>query len=61
VHDPTMIDADYNRWVSVFRDNGFRVWVMISNGPAKGSASGGPPPLDVAALEQVATSDLWFR
>jgi hypothetical protein len=61
VHDRTMSDADFNRWVSVFRDNGFRVWVMIANGPGKGSATGGPPPLDVPDLEQVATSDRWFR
>jgi hypothetical protein len=61
VHDRTMGDTDYNRWVSVFLDNGFRVWVMITNGPGKGSATGGPPPLGVPDLERVATSDLWFR
>lgn len=62
VHDRTMTDTDLNRWVSVFRDNGWRVWVLIYNSDAeKGSTSAGPPPLDVADLERVATSDLWFR
>ena len=62
VRDSMMDDQDYGRWASVLRDNGFRVWVMISNsGADKGTATGGPPPLDVSDLEQVATSDLWFR
>ena len=61
VHDQMMTATDLNRWVSVYLDNGFRVWVMITNGPGKGTAGGGPPPLDVPDLERVATSDLWFR
>ncbi|HET7432277.1 MAG TPA: hypothetical protein VFJ89_12290 [Nocardioides sp.] len=61
VHDAMMTDTDLNRWVSVYRDNGFRMWVLIYNsGSEKGSAAAGPPPLDVPDLEQVATSDLWF-
>ena len=61
VHDDLMDAQALNRWASVFRDNGFRMWVLIYNsGSEKGSASVGPPPLDVPALEKVATSDLWF-
>jgi hypothetical protein len=61
VHDSTMNGQSYNRWSSVLRDNGFRMWVMISNsGGDKGTASAGPPPLDVPDLERVATSDRWF-
>jgi hypothetical protein len=60
VHDRLMTATDLNRWVSVYLDNGFRIWVMINNGPGKGSAGDGPPPLGVPDLEQVATSDLWF-
>jgi hypothetical protein len=57
-----MDDQNYNRWVSVYLDNGFRVWVLIYNsGEQKGSSSAGPPPLDVPDLEKVATSDLWFE
>jgi hypothetical protein len=60
-HDATMGDQSYNRWVSVYRDNGFQMWVLIySSGSEKGSGSGGPPPLDVPDLERVATSPLWF-
>ena len=62
VHDRSMDDQSYNRWVSVFLDNGFRVWVLIYNSDAeKGSATAGPPPLDVPDLERVATSDLWLH
>jgi hypothetical protein len=56
-----MGDQSYNRWVSVYRDNGFQMWVLIYNsGSEKGSGSGGPPPIDVPDLERVATSPLWF-
>ncbi|HET9840683.1 MAG TPA: hypothetical protein VFQ01_01660 [Nocardioides sp.] len=62
VHDVRMDDQNYNRWVSVYLDNGFRMWVLIYNsGEQKGSSSAGPPPLDVPDLEKVATSDLWFE
>jgi hypothetical protein len=61
VHDPHMDETNTNRWVSVYRDNGFRMWVLIYNsGDEKGSSAGGAPPLDVSALERVATSDRWF-
>ena len=61
VHDRQMGETNLNRWVSVFRDNGFRVWVLIYNsGSEKGSSTTGPPPLDVPDLEKVATSPLWF-
>jgi hypothetical protein len=61
VHDTRMDDQSYNRWASVYLDNGFRMWVLIYNsGSEKGSATSGPPPLDVPALERVAISDLWF-
>jgi hypothetical protein len=61
VHDSTMGDQSLNRWSSVLRDNGFRMWVMIYNSAdEKGSNSAGPPPLDVRDLERVATSPLWF-
>jgi hypothetical protein len=61
VHDTSMDDQSYNRWASVYLDNGFRMWVLIySSGSEKGSATSGPPPLDVPDLERVATSDLWF-
>lgn len=61
VHDDQMTATDLNRWVSVYRDNGFQMWVLIYNsGSEKGSTSGGQPPLGVPALERVATSDLWF-
>lgn len=60
--DSTMYEQDYARYASVHLDNGFRMWVMINNSSGeKGSATGGPPPLDVPDLERVATSDLWFR
>jgi hypothetical protein len=61
VHDVRMDAQSYNRWVSVYLDNGFHMWVLIYNsGSEKGSSSGGPPPLDVSDLEKVATSHLWF-
>lgn len=61
LHDSTMGDQDYSRWVVVELDNGFHVWVMINNSSGdKGSSDGGPPPLDVPDLERVATSRLWF-
>jgi len=61
VHDSTMDDQSYNRWSSVLLDNGFRMWVMISNSAdEKGSRTAGPPPLGVHDLEKVATSPLWF-
>ena len=61
VHDSMMDDENNGRWAAVLRDNGFRVWVMVSNTSAdKGSFSAAPPPLDVPDLERVATSDLWF-
>jgi hypothetical protein len=34
--------------------------LIYSSGSEKGSATSGPPPLDVPDLERVATSDLWF-
>jgi hypothetical protein len=61
VHDSMMRDTNLNRWVSVYRDNGFRMWLLIYNsGSEKGSDAAGPPPLGVPDLEKVATSDLWF-
>jgi hypothetical protein len=61
VRDPHMDEANTNRWVSVYLDNGFRMWMLIYNsGDEKGSSAGGTPPLDVPALERVATSDRWF-
>jgi hypothetical protein len=61
VHDPRMGAQGYNRWASVYLDDGFRMWVLInSSGQDKGSGTAGPPPLDVPVLERVATSDLWF-
>ena len=60
-HDVMMDDQTFNRWASVYRDNGFQMWVLIYNsGSEKGSTTGGPPPLDVPDLEKVATSPLWF-
>jgi len=60
--DSTMDQQNYSRYAGVHLDNGFRMWVMINNSSEeKGSATAGPPPLDVADLEKVATSDLWFR
>ena len=59
--DVMMDDQAYNRWVSVYLDNGFRMWVLIYNsGSEKGTSAGGPPPLGVPDLEKVATSPLWF-
>ena len=61
LHDVTMDDQAYNRWASVYLDNGFQMWVLIYNsGSEKGTSAGGPPPLDVPDLEKVATSPLWF-
>ena len=56
-----MDDQAHNRWVSVYLDNGFRMWVLIYNsGSEKGTSAGGLPPLGVPDLEKVATSPLWF-
>jgi hypothetical protein len=60
VRDDTMGEQSYHRSANVFRDDGWQAWVLIYNsGDEKGSSSAGAPPLDVADLERVATSDLW--
>jgi hypothetical protein len=60
VRDDTMGEQSSNRSANVFRDDGWQAWVLIYNsGDEKGSSSAGAPPLDVADLEKVGTSDLW--
>ena len=62
VHDPHVAETDLNRWASVYRDNGWQLWVLDYNSSGeKGAVGAGTPPLGVPELTKVATSDLWFE
>lgn len=50
------------RSVTVFRPDGWDVLVMVFNGSGKAGPVMAPqPPFDLAELEQIASSDVWFR
>lgn len=60
--NPEVDGGTRERSVYVYRPDGWDVLVVAYNGPGKeGPATQQEPPFDLAELQQIALSDVWFR
>ena len=60
--NPAVDGGTDERSVWVFRPDGWDVLVMAYNGPAKaGPVIADEPPFSLQELQQIASSDVWFR